>query len=406
MTVVVLTDPLPEVSRWTDRDSHLRSWLPFTQVCPRGRPTVTQDGTLDNISNYGQVGDLRRFLNVTRSFRSDFLSWMSTGTWGEGANRQSESWQAILKVIETDTLCFLGIILEKLDRITEGITNEVVLQDRLYEWRPLVARYLLELPRIKASLLEFKSFMTTCEVTGKPHHLIDKLTRPIDDAYSQVEKVYNSLRTEMSIIDSRRGIAEAEGVSKLTELAFVFVPVTFAASIFSMQIKELETAPPLYAFMIAALLCVIVSYAIRLSTRSDILLDSKRRFFDTVRGRYSIPPNKPVSTRKFLAYVSHAVLYTIPSAVISTVFPTHRSGLVGYILVMGATLTTVLALLWTESHLSNFLNASITILSVAMVMISLWWILPHKLSLKRFLVSRLKQSQQRPLLREEDTMSV
>lgn len=219
-----------------------------------------------------------------------------------------------LKVVETDTLCFLGIVLRKLDGIT-GITNEITLQDRLYEWRPSVTRYLLELPRLRASLLEFKSFMTTCAVTGEPQESIDRLTKLIDDAYLQAEKIYNSLRTEMSLIDSRRGIAEAKGVSKLTELAFVFVPITFAASVFSMQVKELQAAPPLYAFIIAALLCVTVSYAIRTSTRSDILLDAKRRLFDDVRRRYDIRPNRPVSTRKVLAYalslISDIVFYVV-----------------------------------------------------------------------------------------------
>ena len=48
----------------------------------------------------------------------------------------------------------------------------------------------------------------------------------------------------MSLLESKRDIEEAEGVSRLTELAFFFIPTTFAASLFSMQVWELEESPP------------------------------------------------------------------------------------------------------------------------------------------------------------------
>ncbi|KAF1348189.1 hypothetical protein BDV97DRAFT_400350 [Delphinella strobiligena] len=225
-SIIILTDPLPKVRQRTlGQDKPCVEWLPFTEVCPRGRPTATPDGTLEHIGTFRQAKDLKQYLNGTNSSGPDILSWVSTDSGDEEANRQ---------------------------------------------W---------------------------------------------NDAYLQAEKIYNSLRTEMSLIDSRRGIAEAKGVSKLTELAFVFVPITFAASVFSMQVKELQAAPPLYAFIIAALLCVTVSYAIRTSTRSDILLDAKRRLFDDVRRRYDIRPNRPVSTRKVLAYalslISDIVFYVV-----------------------------------------------------------------------------------------------
>lgn len=386
----MLTDPLPRIRQESSRHGPGEGWLPFTQVCPRDRPTAIQDGSLDNIGTFKQTKDLKRYLNDTSPSGSDILSWMSTTLGDERANRQSGSWQAILKVVEIDTLCFINIVLDNLDGITEGITDEILLQDRLYKWRPSVTRYLLELPRMKASLLEFKSFMTTCEVTGEPYNSIDNLSRLIDDAYLQAEKVYNSLRTEMSIIDSRRGIREAEGVSKLTELAFVFIPITFAASVFSMQIKELETAPPLYAFIITASLCVIISYAIRLSIRSDVLLDTKRRFFNNVRDNYDIPPNRPVTTRKFIAYIFH----------------TDQFHHVGYLLGLGAVLASVLVLLWTKSHLNNFFKAAITALAIAMMLLCTMWYLPCVQSVLRFLAARLEKSEQRRTQREGGVQDV
>jgi hypothetical protein len=41
----------------------------------------------------------------------------------------------------------------------------------------------------------------------------------------------------MSIIESKNAIAQAESISKLTELAFIFIPLSFTSSLFGMQIK-------------------------------------------------------------------------------------------------------------------------------------------------------------------------
>ena len=51
-----------------------------------------------------------------------------------------------------------------------------------------------------------------------------------------VEHTNEFLRNTVSLLESRRAIAEAESVTKLTELAFFFIPLSFAASFFSMPL--------------------------------------------------------------------------------------------------------------------------------------------------------------------------
>ncbi|KAB5578903.1 hypothetical protein GE09DRAFT_1215039 [Coniochaeta sp. 2T2.1] len=103
------------------------------------------------------------------------------------------------------------------------------------------------------------------------------------------QEVQQSLRAEMSLLESKRGIEEAESVSRLTELAFIFIPVTFVASLFSMQIKELADEPvPAYAFVIAAVIAVTVSYSLRLVQRSIVVSELLHKWEEDIRRKQEV----------------------------------------------------------------------------------------------------------------------
>jgi hypothetical protein len=67
----------------------------------------------------------------------------------------------------------------------------------------------------------------------------------------------------MSIAEARRSMKEAESVAKSTELAFIFIPLSLAASLFSMQIKELKNEPPFAYFFGTAVGMICFAYAVR-----------------------------------------------------------------------------------------------------------------------------------------------
>ncbi|RVD89895.1 uncharacterized protein DFL_000883 [Arthrobotrys flagrans] len=59
-----------------------------------------------------------------------------------------------------------------------------------------------------------------------------------------------------SIYEARRSVAQAESVNQLTRLAFIFIPLTFATSVFGMNIHEWQdNVPHLRWFFIVALCC-------------------------------------------------------------------------------------------------------------------------------------------------------
>jgi hypothetical protein len=65
--------------------------------------------------------------------------------------------------------------------------------------------------------------------------------------------------TEISIDESQKSIREAGAVKRLTQLAFLFVPLSFATSIFGMNIEELSgVGPRIWVFLITAI-CLIVA---------------------------------------------------------------------------------------------------------------------------------------------------
>ena len=63
----------------------------------------------------------------------------------------------------------------------------------------------------------------------------------------------------------------------MTELAFVFVPLSFCASLFSMSINELGNGVPVWIFVVTALATIALAYAVRFFVGSELLINSTRR---------------------------------------------------------------------------------------------------------------------------------
>lgn len=180
---------------------------------------------------------------------------------------------AVLHVVRQDTTVFMQHISTVLDEISAGIMDEKWMQDHLGHWRPLLGRFQSELPALDKSIRDFFAFPYRDGGAACPAELttaVDELCAGMTAATTKCERLQQTLRAEMSLLESKRGIEEAEGVSRLTELAFLFIPITFAASLFSMQLRELvENPPPAYAFVITAVVIVSVSYSLRAVQRSS-----------------------------------------------------------------------------------------------------------------------------------------
>lgn len=58
----------------------------------------------------------------------------------------------------------------------------------------------------------------------------------------RIETTFQALMSSINIVESERAIREAESISKLTQLAFFFIPLSLVAGVFGMNINV--SSPP------------------------------------------------------------------------------------------------------------------------------------------------------------------
>lgn len=210
---------------------------------------------------------------------------------------------AVLKVVQQDTVVLLEHINEVLDQISTGSMDDSMMQEQLGHWRTVLSRLQSELPALEKSMGEFFAFpYVNSDHDGdpeRPHPVVLRELQAVTISMTErCHRVQESLRAEMSLLESKRGIEEAESVSRLTELGFIFIPITLATSFFSMQVRELANdPPPLYVFVMTAVVAVTISYGLRLVQRSTSVSEVARKWGDKIRRDEQVT-TRVIPTRK------------------------------------------------------------------------------------------------------------
>lgn len=78
-------------------------------------------------------------------------------------------------------------------------------------------------PGIQKSVIKFSELLDLCDIT-----------------IQRCERASQGLMAAMSITESQNAIQQGHEVQKLTELAFIFIPMSFAASYFGMEMQVRE----------------------------------------------------------------------------------------------------------------------------------------------------------------------
>jgi hypothetical protein len=257
-------------------------------------------------------------LQIPKSTLDEFEYLLQAPT--KGKETVHDPFRALFRAIHDDTLSLVGVIQVSLRRIRAGTLQENLMQDRVTFWRNLLHQLNFSLTEFDQQLREFVHFAYDSEAhplsldprTELPSEKLAKdIRQTLRGCMELIDKSFDSLRAEMQILDSRRSIAEAESVSKLTELAFVFIPLSCVASIFSMQVHELDGGVPLYQAVVVAMAFIVVAYAIRLSIRSSSLIEFKDRTLHDIRETAELQYNDPIPTRTFLAYVARVAVRAV-----------------------------------------------------------------------------------------------
>lgn len=347
-TDILMIDPLPRVVYFRDSvfTERWRPFCPFHDVVPRGQPPTT----FDNVDASKDGSSSTSYLEFIKSTREDLTSWLENDK--DSEEEPMDIFEALLTVVGTDTETLLDIIMTELDSITRKIMNEALLQEELSSWRNSMSRYTLELEGMRRSLDGFHEFAIDHGASKKAKSKLEHIRSRVKKTLAHSASSYATMRAEMSILDSRRSIAAAESVGKLTELAFIFIPITFAASTFSMQIKELQNAVPLRSFIIACFITLACSYGLRLLVRSRLLRRSMQKLIEDVRKYAEVQPNRPIPTRRFISFilVKKRILHVVLASAIVAV--------------------PVIVPLWTNTNLDAGFKTAITVVLLVAVLLA------------------------------------
>ena len=184
---------------------------------------------------------------------------------------------AFTRVIAEDWNLVLSQMSQTLDDIDRKMSDNDELRRNVLAWRRLLGSWRVTIIEYRAKLSETDQFLRSQmyhsaqgigtspspsglkaneETEGNDQHgqtrialqsisseledILDSyqiLTNGIEEVESRVERSFLALMSSMSIIESQKAIVQGSAVARLTELAFIFIPLNFACTFFSMQIS-------------------------------------------------------------------------------------------------------------------------------------------------------------------------
>ncbi|KAK3361316.1 hypothetical protein B0T24DRAFT_642950 [Lasiosphaeria ovina] len=396
--VIILTDPLPELKRPEEgrpisrrganqQPKPPRTYLPYEYFAARWTYQPERGA---------RQSDTRDHPDRPRNAHVDMLSWMTNqclrgppGLLMEPASLTlSNPIEASFRVVFFDTMALCDVFDNVLHEIWLASLEDSELESSIGIWRQMLTQAQLRLPTLldtidgMAGTGFHQSASTTSNLSPDSLVLVGRVRQRISAVTKRVEEINATFQAELSVLVSRKQLLESSSVTRLTELAFVFIPLSFAASAFSMQIQELQSPPPLTTFILAASLTMCVAYLVRISV-SDRVFGRISRHTERAARRYGEVPDGRSVPKGTYVYVTFR---TCLSYIAST------SGVV--LACVGA-----LAWLWARSGLADSgLKAVLT--AVVVLVLSLSAALPATEDdtmswLESFWVGLARQRQQR-----------
>ena len=264
---------------------------------------------------------LRDYITNSTSTSADLGMWLHHVHGHEQRQSFLTPLDLLFNIITSDTIESLKLVDSALSEIDHHMLDDAKLEENLPHWRAMIDRFGSELRQTRHSLITFANFLLQANLTSEaavseaasasidisPRDMnLSNVLVQIASLQKRTLTTYKLLTANVSLVESKRGIAEAESVSRLTELAFLFIPLTFSASIFSMQVKELSGANiSIYAFFILGFFLVCILYGIRLLIRSGFVIKTKKLYLDQARASASVPLGSSIPARALFLWVWH-----------------------------------------------------------------------------------------------------
>ncbi len=286
---------------------------PFTQTHARTPWTLNYDCIFAQSTVQGLDDQLSPF----QSTKEAFEDWLGSAIPKELALYANQLGPAslIFRIVHQDTLDLLQLMRLALVEIDRA-SSDNILQERALHWRYRLDQFRGQLVELEGSLPQFVKFVNP-QATSKDRHDQPNLeTDPIHyllfDALSKISllkqrigEVYITLTSKVQISDSHRSIAEAETVTRLTELAFLFIPLSFATSIFGMQIIDGSTSPSIYIGVAVALTSLVYVLRFLIHRTTDRRLKTARTIRNNITADARMRTGSRISTAIFFKWIYH-----------------------------------------------------------------------------------------------------
>ncbi|KAF2461440.1 hypothetical protein BDY21DRAFT_86528 [Lineolata rhizophorae] len=351
------TPPAPSVSHGP--------FAPFEQIKPR----TMSSGVDTDFFSTELVTEFIEILRTPTSTLEDIDTWVT-----RPENKFRDPHEALFGAIHDDTLSMTDLMRHSITRIRETTMNESSMQRLEPFWRDLLHQFRSNMEEINYRLLALYEAVYRDSPRGenigreKIRRDVDKVCAQLNVTMELVDKASASLRTEIQILDSRRSIAEAESVGKLTELAFIFIPVSFAASVFGMNIKELESGAPLYQFVVVALAFIFLAYFLRLIIWSSWVIEWKNESLARIRDEENLQSDERIPAHMVATWLLQTLTKQIFRIVGWAVRPFFIIAIPGALL---AAILSPIVLLWLRTIDKGF-TAVMTVLLLFFDILLLW----------------------------------
>ncbi|KAE8448850.1 hypothetical protein EG329_008852 [Mollisiaceae sp. DMI_Dod_QoI] len=253
-------------------------------------------------------------------------------TSGEGTQTLLDLCSRIIDIIAEDWNYVLSQMSQTLDAVDSRISDDHELHENVPSWRRLLCSWRVNIIEYSARLsdvrhhLEFQGqisrrtspirsverskYLTTSNQSAQDEETPEVLRRyeilgnAVEILQRRTESSFHALMASMSIAESEKAISQGTAIGRLTELAFIFVPLNFACAFFSMQITNFNEPhqPNIGSFFGLGIGLIALVYALRAGLRSSFLAKLRNGLEKQVRKTKGYSPSSQIPTRVVLRY--------------------------------------------------------------------------------------------------------
>ena len=282
----------------------------YQSTLPRGPELFKYESLLARANTL----DVSREVLTTMSTADDLARWLQCSPSPISALGMCSVQEILLNIIKQDSWEVLRLIELTLAEIGHEILDDSILQGRLQHWRSIIEKIERELHYLYENLTEFAGSLpnSTLDLQQAVDISISLLISvSLSDLEARIAKIqkltvktYKSLMANVAIMKGKRAIASSENIAKITELSFVFIPLAFSASVFSVQVRELRDAQVSFlTFFLSASSLVLTLYGLRLMIRSSWMTALLKSCRSQVKANAKLQHGAPIPTRSFVFWM-------------------------------------------------------------------------------------------------------